>query len=106
MAYSWPGNVRELENVVERALILRKNGLLMFEEFRIDSGGVEQEASQGATDRLASLDGVMRKHIIKALNVAKGKIHGNGGAAELIGVNPNTLRSKMRRLGIPFKYKG
>ena len=106
MAYSWPGNVRELENVVERALILRKNGLLMFEEFRIDSGGVEQEASQGATDRLASLDGMMRKHIIKALNVAKGKIHGNGGAAELIGVNPNTLRSKMRRLGIPFKYKG
>jgi transcriptional regulator with GAF, ATPase, and Fis domain len=42
------------------------------------------------------------QHIRRALKLANGKIHGSGGAGELLGINPNTLRSRMRKLGIPF----
>ena len=47
------------------------------------------------------LDESIAEHIQKALNLSRGKIHGRGGAAELLNINPNTLRSKMSKLGIP-----
>jgi hypothetical protein len=50
---------------------------------------------------LLRLDAVIERHISRALDLAGGKIHGPGGAGELLGVNPNTLRYKMRKLGIP-----
>jgi transcriptional regulator with GAF, ATPase, and Fis domain len=49
------------------------------------------------------LDTVVARHIRRALDRAGGKIHGPGGAGELLGVNPNTLRYKMKKLGIPFR---
>jgi len=49
------------------------------------------------------LDATVTRHIEQVLDQAGGKIHGPGGAAELLGVNPNSLRSKMRKLGIPFR---
>ena len=54
------------------------------------------------SDEIVDLDTVVARHIRRALEVADGKIHGPGGAGELLGVNPNTLRSRMRKLGIPF----
>lgn len=104
-AYHWPGNVRELQNLVERALIRSRgsneNELVL--EFwndpveRNHAGPMDQ-----ANQQLLSLDRAMARHIRKALRLANGKIHGPNGAAERLGINPNTLRSRMRKLKIPF----
>jgi transcriptional regulator with GAF, ATPase, and Fis domain len=105
MSYDWPGNVRELENVVERALILNKGSLLAFN--RVLSPDMQKQidaskASQG--EQTPSLDEVISEVIRRTLIRTNGKIHGPGGAAELLRINPTTLRSRMRKLGIPFKH--
>jgi len=104
VAYHWPGNVRELENVVERALILNRSGPLNF-AFH-DSAGQEdvQGLSEAASrdEETLLLDHAVRKHIQKVLKLTNGKIHGPGGAAELMGVNPSTLRNRMNKLAIPY----
>ncbi len=104
--YSWPGNVRELENVIEREMILNSRGPLFFnrlspEEMRPES---PVEASSG-TGQLQKLDEVMASHILRALKISSGIIHGPAGAAALLGVNPNTLRSRMEKLGISYKKR-
>ena len=102
MAYDWPGNVRELENLVERAMILRHRGEpLRFDELAsprpaVPATGVREEEP-------LDLDTVIAAHIRRVLGLTGGKIHGPGGAGELLGVNPNTLRHRMRKLGIPFR---
>jgi transcriptional regulator with GAF, ATPase, and Fis domain len=102
MRYHWPGNVRELQNVVERALILNPQGPLTFESFNTrDLETAPLNISQSG--EVEKLDAVLRKHIRFALSTANGKIHGKGGAAELLGINPNTLRNRMINLGIPFQ---
>ncbi len=101
MAYAWPGNVRELENVLERAMILHHPGEpLMFD----DLGGPRQtDGAVRAGEDPLQLDTVVARHIRRVLGMTGGKIHGPGGAGELLGVNPNTLRARMRKLGIPFQ---
>lgn len=104
MEYDWPGNVRELQNLVERALILNPSGPLTFESSNIKS----QEAAQTNIPEekvVEKLDTVVSRHIQFALAQSKGKIHGAGGAAEMLGINPNTLRSRMDKLGIQFQKK-
>lgn len=104
ISYDWPGNVRELENMVERELILCQGEELRFDDL---SGITDTKTiSANASDpRIHSLDEVMKGHIQQVLNLAKGKIQGPGGAAEILSINPNTLRKKMRKLGIPFGRK-
>ena len=103
MAYDWPGNVRELENLVERAMILRHRGEpLRFEA--LATALPTSVAAASATDLgTLDLDAVIAAHIRRVLGMTGGKIHGPGGAGELLGVNPNTLRHRMRKLGIPFR---
>jgi transcriptional regulator with GAF, ATPase, and Fis domain len=101
IAYSWPGNVRELENVIERALILSKGRPLTFENVvRPDDDG-EHEESTTRIDDFLNLDHVISNHIKHALETTKGRVHGLSGAAQLLGLNPSTLRHRMRKLGIP-----
>ena len=102
MAYDWPGNVRELENIIERAMIVHRGERLSFEDLGATRPAPEPGASAGPTGSTLELDAVISAHIRRVLDIAGGKIHGPGGAGELLGVNPNTLRSKMRKLGIPF----
>jgi transcriptional regulator with GAF, ATPase, and Fis domain len=102
MAYEWPGNVRELENIIERAMIVHRGEQLCFEDLGATRHAPEARASAGHTGTPLELDVVVAAHIRRVLEMAGGKIHGPGGAGELLGVNPNTLRSKMRKLGIPF----
>jgi transcriptional regulator with GAF, ATPase, and Fis domain len=106
-AYDWPGNVRELENVVERALIQQRNGILSFETPLAPqvTGGREgtREASRSRT--LPSLDEINAEHIRQALQMAGGKINGPRGAAQLLGLHPNTLRKRMDKLGILYGRK-
>jgi len=102
MAYSWPGNVRELENVLERAMILHHRGEpLAFDDL---GGSRHQDVSaRGAGEGQLQLDAVIANHIRHVLGMTGGTIHGPAGAGALLGVNPNTLRAKMRKLGIPFR---
>ncbi|MGD2123384.1 MAG: sigma 54-interacting transcriptional regulator [Gemmatimonadota bacterium] len=106
-AYSWPGNVRELENVVERAMILHRGEPLRFDDLGASFSSVPSSDAGGARlgqgPESLELDMVMAGHIRRVLDMAGGKIHGPGGAGDLLGVNPNTLRYKMKKLGIPFR---
>jgi PAS domain S-box-containing protein len=94
MEYSWPGNVRELENVIERAIITSENTSLNIEALPSDEKSID--------DNLP-LEELERNHIIKTLEKTYWKISGPGGAAEILKMNPETLRSKMRKLDIKRK---
>ena len=100
LAYVWPGNVRELENVIERALILSKGRPLTFDNIVWPDDKEEQGRLIVRKDEYSNLDDAVSKHIQQALGMTKGKIHGSAGAAKLLGINPSTLRHRMRKLKI------
>ena len=109
MSYHWPGNVRELENIVERALIrmraLHPKKPLGVEDFLPDQPAPLHPPVNrpwGGSGVGLPLDDAMRDHIEATLRRAGGRVQGPGGAAELLQVKPNTLRHRMRKLGIPF----
>jgi transcriptional regulator with GAF, ATPase, and Fis domain len=126
LAYAWPGNVRELAAVIERAAILGRGHRLEVAAALGDSGsirGSHGEPSDGPstsstsnagragtppvsgiveTQRFPTLDDAIRAHIESALLLAAGRIEGRGGAADLLGLNPHTLRGKMRKLKLDW----
>ncbi|MBU3914919.1 sigma 54-interacting transcriptional regulator [bacterium] len=102
VAYKWPGNVRELENAVERALIVHGCDPLKFEEFQAQAISEMPDEVLPMANEFQKLNEVLSHHITQALLQSRGKIEGKNGAAELLGLNPGTLRQKMRKLGIPF----
>ena len=102
MTYQWPGNVRELENAIERALILSRGEPLSFSD-------IQQSVPQGTGPSLEPIENesmnlslAITRHIRRALEISGGKVEGREGAAELLHINPSTLRHRMRTLGIPF----
>jgi formate hydrogenlyase transcriptional activator len=106
-AHDWPGNVRELQNTVERAVILSREGPLRFDLPRPDASGTTL-AHPGTTPRPALLtrDELKRQErdgIAAALRQTGGKIFGPGGAAELLGMKPTTLASRIAALRINRK---
>jgi len=105
-AYPWPGNVRELENLVEREMIKcrgpNRRRFFLFDHFRPSSNDVYTQKSFEGRGPMPTLDEATFFHIQQALAKTAGKIYGRGGAAELLGINPNTLRSRMKKLGISF----
>ena len=103
MAYDWPGNVRELENVIERAMILHRGKPLRFDDLVLSTVKPDKAATGGPADETLELNALIKDHIQRVLQLTGGKIHGPGGAGEVLGVNPGTLRSKMNKLGIPFR---
>jgi DNA-binding NtrC family response regulator len=106
-AYHWPGNVRELENIIERALIQsrgqKESTPLRFEHFAFSDKDREPRVLLAQEQEFLPLDEAVVQHIQKALHQTRGKIHGANGAAKLLRINPNTLRSRMRKLGISFE---
>jgi len=109
MNYDWPGNVRELENLVERELIRYQGGQLRFDALL--AAGRDGDAAplpqEGSLQQTVQLDEVICRHICETLKVTEGKIHGPGGAAELLGIKANTLRARMDKLGIRYgRQKG
>jgi len=107
MEYNWPGNVRELQNIIERALIRHRSGFLAFENVvSAPAKKVELSTMADQTQGIAKLDEINALHIERVLKLAKGKIHGPGGAAELLGIHPNTLRKRMDKLGISYRRHG
>ena len=104
--YPWPGNVRELENLIERALIFNlaaQPGTPL--SFPGNDAPQLAHKSDDRTDFLQedlNLDNGMRRLIRKALAASGGKVKGAQGAAALLGINPSTLRNRMKKLGITF----
>ena len=104
MDYNWPGNVRELENLVERELIRHRGGALNFDSL-LPREDMPQAREEGAPPPPLRLDEAIAAHISEVLRLTNGKIQGPGGAAELLGVNPNTLRWRIDKLGISYQRK-
>ena len=105
--YDWPGNIRELASVIDRAAILGEGRSLEIQAAlgfaapkRADSG--RGTAPTAAPAGIATLDDAMRRHIESVLGHTGGRVEGNGGAAELLAINPHTLRARMRKLGIDW----
>ncbi len=105
LAYHWPGNVRELENAVERAIILNREGPLTFPDMSPRQKVNEAAAPVMPPSGSYNLDQVTAAHIRRVLKVTNGKVEGKEGAAELLGINPGTLRHRMRKLQISFGRK-
>jgi DNA-binding NtrC family response regulator len=101
MAYDWPGNVRELENIVERSMILSQGATMVVDALPRTTAGARATAGDSAagTDH-RTLDEVERDHILAICAACDWRINGTGNAAERLGINPNTLRSRMLKLGI------
>jgi transcriptional regulator with GAF, ATPase, and Fis domain len=100
--YDWPGNIRELENVIQRAVILSKG-----ERLRLDISLADLPTPETSIPDLPEVvltDRVVRArehaNLMKALERAEGRVYGAGGAAELLGINPTTLASRLRALKI------
>jgi DNA-binding NtrC family response regulator len=100
--YDWPGNVRELSNVLERAIIIHGGKPLSFEDIVGIPLHNSKQALHNRDNNDLTLSNVEAQHIRVALKIAGGKVEGEKGAAEILGINPGTLRHRMRRLGIPF----
>jgi len=94
MAYDWPGNVRELQNVIERAVVLAQEPTTEISEPMFDMNqGLENPDSE-------ILEDIERTHILRVLENANWVIQGEQGAAQVLGLNPSTLRFRMKKLGI------
>jgi transcriptional regulator with GAF, ATPase, and Fis domain len=112
--YSWPGNVRELQNAVERELIVTRGESLTFRDIlastpalpRVENGTANQGLPEPRQpEEILALDDVVSHYIRRVLELTGGKVGGTGGAAELLHINPSTLRKRMRKLAIPFGRK-
>ena len=98
--YNWPGNIRELEHNIERNVLLAKTNEI--EKFDLPSN--TSNPLQENSEKMKSMEEMEKEHIINALQICKGKVSGSGGAAELLKMQPQTLYSKMKKLGIKQGY--
>ncbi|MGH7229971.1 MAG: sigma 54-interacting transcriptional regulator [Nitrospiraceae bacterium] len=121
--YTWPGNVRELQNVIERAMILSRSPVLEIKDVLGPPGlsgpvhsaspgpgwtgqgpsvlpAIDGEAGHSRVERSTTLHDIERAHIQRTLERTNWRIEGPWGAAKLLGLNPSTLRGRLRKLRI------
>jgi DNA-binding NtrC family response regulator len=112
--YDWPGNVRELQNRIERALILAENGVMYLDLPAGESLAGIAAAPPEARSRPADA-GILsdvefrqreRENVLAALNKTGWKVHGPGGAAELLGLKPTTLIARIKKFGFTKEVHG
>jgi transcriptional regulator with GAF, ATPase, and Fis domain len=107
ISYRWPGNVRELENILERAIILSNGSTLAIDPevfsaapsnprmSNANPGGIDATSRSGE-----SMESIERNHILAVLAQTDWIVEGPRGAAKILELHPNTLRSRMKKLGI------
>jgi transcriptional regulator with GAF, ATPase, and Fis domain len=98
--HDWPGNVRELENVIERALIHSVDDTLQLDDRLRVGPGRAAAAAAPPDEREETLDAVQRSHIERVLRECGWRINGAGNAAFRLGLHPNTLRFRIKKLGV------
>jgi len=112
LAYGWPGNVRELSSVIERAVILGNGRCLevqkalgVMPELSPSPPPLQEQspATPGRETSITPIAAAMQRHIEAALATTGGRVEGPHGAAVKLGINPNTLRARMRKLGIDWR---
>ncbi len=109
--YPWPGNVRELGAVIDRAVLLGDGGrLAIARALGVDGPALPPrgaaptlQAGRSAAAAIEPLDVIVRRHIERALAATEGRIEGRFGAARILGINPHTLRARMRKLKIDWQ---
>ena len=104
--YSWPGNIRELENVIERAVILARGTSLEMGEWlpqMPDEREPVKSSSHHTRTTNQTLEEMERTHIQDVLESTNWRVSGDGGAAEILGLNRTTLEARMKKLGISRK---
>ena len=109
--YPWPGNIRELENVIERQIIVSQDGRLRFDELlpaaareQIETPVEPLDDSEPLRDEIVQQQ--LRLNTVAMLKRTGGKVSGEGGAAQLLGLKPTTLASRLRKWNIdPRNYK-
>jgi hydrogenase-4 transcriptional activator len=112
-SYEWPGNIRELGAVIDRAAILGNGDSLELAAALgvaapLSVAAIQRGSAATTTShiprpgKIASLNEAMRAHIETALHATRGRVEGPGGAAKLLGINPHTLRARMRKLKIDW----
>lgn len=99
--YDWPGNIRELEHLIERNVLLAKTTEI--ENFDLPSSA-PAPLEVVHTGKMKSMEEMEKEHIMNALQLCDGKVSGPGGAAEMLKMQPQTLYSKMKKLGIKQGY--
>ena len=98
--YNWPGNIRELENIIQRGVISSQGNT-----FQLLSPDIPHSGNT-SSNSFITLRENERQHILEALQISDWKIHGPGGAAEILDINPFTLTTRMKKLGIRKSAKG
>jgi formate hydrogenlyase transcriptional activator len=113
--YNWPGNIRELANVMERSVILCTQPWLTIEphvllgtsHIKVEPNGADEPTAQPVPDQSPitgvatdSLESIEKSHILHVLEKTNWRIEGDAGAAQILGLHPNTLRSRMKKLGL------
>jgi len=101
VAYHWPGNVRELQHLIERSVLLSRDGVIG----KLDlPSPLDQPEFVNTNQQIKTITELEREHILHVLKICNYKIAGPGGAAELLDLPPTTLASKMKKLGITRKH--
>jgi formate hydrogenlyase transcriptional activator len=110
--YPWPGNIRELQNVIERAVVVSTDPILRLDEDLVPVAasseglanhkvaGPKMHSGWSTSSGIATLEEMERNHIMSALQQTSGVIDGPKGAAKILNLHPNTLRHRMKKLGI------
>jgi len=94
LTYDWPGNIRELENIIERAVIVCQGK-------RLEAGDwLPQKSMPAGTQDITTLEEIEKAHILKVLESTHWQVSGEKGAAKILGLNQNTLVSRMKKLNI------
>jgi transcriptional regulator with GAF, ATPase, and Fis domain len=100
--YDWPGNIRELEHVIERGVIMSTGSVFKLPELT-SRQTIENPVASSPEMTLLENE---KQYVLSVLNRTKWKISGPGGCAEILNIHPNTLASRMKKLGISRKKAG
>ncbi|MET0636862.1 MAG: sigma 54-interacting transcriptional regulator [Chitinophagaceae bacterium] len=103
--YSWPGNIRELEHLIERSVLLTDGDTIRESHLPLSKSSAESRLV-GEEVKFQTISENEKDYILKVLKHVNGKISGSGGAAEVLGLPPSTLISRLKKLGIRRDHHG